>query len=391
MDKARILIVDDNTTNLEILSEILSPEYRISVAINGYEAIELASNTSSPDLILLDIMMPGIDGYQVCEILKKKQRTAQIPIIFITAVTDMESEERGLALGAVDYITKPIVPSIVKARVKTHLALFDQTRLQQQLVHQRTAELEKAMKEAEIANKAKDAFLANISHELRTPLNGMIGMTQLLMSTDPSTEQVELLNDALTSSSRLLSMVNDLLALTHMKSDEFKLHPSEFHIRGGLKPIINHFQKRSSEKGLAFDIDFKEEMPRMVLADVSCIRQILINLLNNAVQYTDEGDINVCVYALRNPAAEQTGQDTILSFSVSDTGVGIEHDKRGLIFEPFFIGENYMTKKTSGAGLGLAISRHLASKMGGYISLDSNTPDRTVFTFTVPCKTIPTK
>jgi putative two-component system response regulator len=137
-----VLIVDDTPENIDLLSEVLAPFYRIKVATNGERALKIASGDTKPDLILLDIMMPGISGYDVCQRLKRNSDTHGIPIIFVTAMSEMEDEKKGLELGAVDYITKPISPSIVLARIRTHLALYDQTRELERLVALRTAELQ---------------------------------------------------------------------------------------------------------------------------------------------------------------------------------------------------------------------------------------------------------
>jgi putative two-component system response regulator len=137
-----ILIVDDTPENIDLLTEVLSPYFRIKVALNGEKALKIAANDPKLDLILLDIMMPGINGYEVCQRLKRNSETHRIPIIFVTALSEMEDERKGLELGAVDYITKPISPAIVLARVRTHLALYDQTRELERMVALRTAELQ---------------------------------------------------------------------------------------------------------------------------------------------------------------------------------------------------------------------------------------------------------
>ncbi len=138
-----ILVVDDTPENIELLTEVLNPHYRTKIAINGDRALKIAFSDTPPDLILLDIMMPGISGYEVCEKLKANLDTRGIPVIFVTAMSEIADEKKGLELGAVDYITKPISPSIVLARVTTHLALYDQTRELERMVAIRTAELEK--------------------------------------------------------------------------------------------------------------------------------------------------------------------------------------------------------------------------------------------------------
>jgi putative two-component system response regulator len=137
-----ILIVDDTPENIDVLTEVLTPHYQTKVATNGEKALRIMSGEHKPDLILLDIMMPGISGYEVCQRLKRNSDTRGIPIIFVTAMGEMEDEKKGLELGAVDYITKPISPAIVLARVRTHLALYDQTRELERMVALRTAELQ---------------------------------------------------------------------------------------------------------------------------------------------------------------------------------------------------------------------------------------------------------
>jgi putative two-component system response regulator len=140
-EKSTILVVDDTPENIDILSGILHDTYKVKVALNGQRALAIAQKKPHPDMILLDVMMPEMDGYEVCSILKKNPATANIPVIFITAMNDEQSEEKGLNLGAVDYIFKPISPSITKSRIKTHLALFDQNRELERQVYVRTKEL----------------------------------------------------------------------------------------------------------------------------------------------------------------------------------------------------------------------------------------------------------
>jgi putative two-component system response regulator len=139
--KATILVVDDTPENIDVLSGILKPFYRIKAALNGKIALKIARETPKPDLILLDVMMPEIDGYEVCRQLKRNPETSKIPVIFITAKSEIQDEELGFSLGACDYITKPVSPPIVSARVRTHLSLYDQSRHLEKLVQLRTAEL----------------------------------------------------------------------------------------------------------------------------------------------------------------------------------------------------------------------------------------------------------
>lgn len=385
MDKARILVVDDTPDNLNILSELLSPEHKVNVALNGKDALRIASTGEPPDLVLMDIMMPGMDGYEVCTALKANEQTRQIPIVFVTAMNELEDEEKGLELGAVDYITKPFNPSIVLARVKTHLSLYNQTRLLQSLVNERTTELEKARDEAELANRAKSTFLANMSHELRTPLNGILGITQLLLATDPTKDQKEFLKDGLESSSRMLTVVNDLLELSKAEAGKVHLCPCQFSTRESLDQFFVLYNDQANQKGLDFTISIDPDVPDMLYADIGHIRQILMNLLNNAFRFTDNGSVEVSVNTWGECAQTPAGTGSLICFNVKDTGVGIPDDNQEYVFEPFSIGENFMTKVKSGAGLGLSISKRLVDLMGGHIWLKSQDGAGTTVSFTIPC------
>ncbi len=379
MEKARVLIVDDMPANIEMLSELLSHEYRVSVALNGFDAIELAKSSPMPDLILLDIMMPGIDGYQVCKILKENEDSRHIPVIFVTSRAEVQSEEKGFEFGAVDYVVKPFNPAVVLARVKTHIALYNQTRLLQNLIKERTAELEKAKNEAVMANKAKSNFLANMSHELRTPLNGIMGMTQILTNSDLSKENREFLEYAHQSSTHMLDMVNDLLEISNVEAGKIKLSPRDFNVRSSLEGVVAHYSKRATEKGLKLTFNIEDDFPLNLNADITRIRQVLINLLNNAIQFTEQGSSEISVSSVADR------HDTVkMYFTIADTGIGIAEDQHEKIFEPFTIGEDYMTKKYGGAGLGLSISKQIVTLMEGNLRFESSFCNKTVFSFLDP-------
>ncbi len=196
MDKPnqhRILVVDDTKENIEALFALLQDEYIIVAAKSGENALKKTHKTK-PDLILLDIMMPGMDGYEVCRRLKADKETEGIPIIFVSALSEAMDEAKAFELGAVDYITKPFIPSIIKARVRTHLSLKEYQTHLKEMVRERTLQLEEAKLEAQSANIAKSDFLMNMSHELRTPLNGIMAASSIIPDCNDKEERKDICN-----------------------------------------------------------------------------------------------------------------------------------------------------------------------------------------------------
>ena len=402
MDKARILTVDDTPSNLEVLASLLIPKYKVIAATNGKDALRITMSSSPPDLILLDIMMPDMDGYEVCSFLKAHEETKNIPVIFLTAMTAEDEEERGFRLGAVDYITKPFVPSILEARIKTHLHLHNNRLLLEEEVKERTQKLEKARLEAEQANMAKSLFLTNMNHELRTPLNGIMGITRLLMDTHMSDEQKEYLNHTLESSTRLLNIINDVMELASFDAGKMSFSPVCFRVEDIFEDMSHLYGNKALQQGIEFYSVEHGNAGLMYMGDVKKIRQILIYVLNNALRYTKAGKICLAcdVIPFSGSVSErweslqkqavwpenvEKSENRQLKFSISDTGVGIAEDKLSTLFDAFNIGENTLTKAHSGAGLGLTISKCLVEQMGGSIWLDSKEGVGTTVYFTIPC------
>lgn len=546
--RAVVLVVDDLPENIDILGGILAEEFTVKVATSGRKALQLAESVQ-PDLILLDIMMPEMDGYEVCSRLQQNPATSAIPVIFVTALSESGDEERGFATGCVDYLTKPVNPPIALARVRTHLALrkatrelerwnsslqaqvlqdhrrqqaqlrlyeleisscndlldavlaealeltessigyiyqydeasrlftlyswsngvlpvcsmlekqtvyeLDKTGLWGEAVRQRrpivtndyaapnplkkgypeghvplkrhlnlpilrdkqivavagvgnreqdytendlrqlelllhTAwtlvercksreELVVARKAAEESSRLKSQLLANLSHELRTPLNGIIGGAQLLRCTELSDEQDNYLQLLEGASSGELTMINNLLELVRMETEEITLRNAPFSVRRCIAEAVQVQEFAAHAKGLTIRQELPSDLPDELVGDRVRIMQMLQCLLGNAVKFTATGGVT-----LRLSGAAMASGGFSLLITVQDTGVGIEPDKLELIFELFTQSDMSNTRRFGGLGMGLTVCRRLACAMGGRVWAESEPGRGSTFYLELP-------
>ena len=376
----KILIIDDDESQLESMSCLLEPHYVVAGCTGSAEALARA-RMYQPDLILLDVMMEEMDGYEVCRRLKESSATRNIPVIFVTALDSVQDEAFGLSLGAIDYLSKPVNGAIALARIANHLTLKrseDALRRlnlhMEELVRQRTAELSEALSAAKIADRAKDAFLANISHELRTPLSAVIGFSGLAQPLCTNARQRDYLGKIMQAGSTLSAIINDLLDLSKITAGHMALESATFSLRALLDRNRSLMAYQAEEKGLTLVEQIDDDTPDVLLGDPLRLEQILLNLLSNAVKFTARGGIRVDV-GVHARQAERVG----LQIAVSDTGIGLDEADLQHLFKPFSQTDTSISRKFGGTGLGLAICKHLAEMMDGDISASSNPAGGTTF------------
>ncbi len=371
MNKDHILVVEDNETNRVYLNLLLEDEYRVSLAENGACALQIAAAHPQPQLILLDIVMPEMDGYEVCRRLKENPDTQDILVIFFTSLLERGGEYKGLSLGAIDYIAKPVQPELLRIRIKQHL----------DLLHTRKS-LQKALQKEHQANLAKSEFLANMSHEMRTPMHGILSYAQFgikRIGRVPPEKLLEYFTEIDACGERLMALLNDLLDLAKLESGKMDYTHQLNDIEEQIDIVLAGFTPIAEEKQLRMDKRIRSECRHLVF-DRNRIDQVLRNLLSNAVKFSKPGG-----RILFATSTVFENDQRFLKVTVKDQGIGLPEDELDAIFDKFI--QSSETKTGSGGtGLGLAICRQIISDHDGRIWAENNTDGGAVFSFTLPCR-----
>ncbi|MDD3813749.1 MAG: response regulator [Desulfocapsaceae bacterium] len=363
-----VLLIDDNlATRTPLVTVLEQADYNVVLGCCAEEAMKLLRSLT-PDIILLDVMMPGMNGFSFCRKLKKDPKYQDIPVIFLTSLSQQTDIVKGFDAGGQDYIIKPFNQQELLARVRTHIHLHDTL-----LENKRLSRL------ALDANRSKSEFLASMSHEIRTPLNSIIGMAEVLAETVLSSEQHEYVRIFRSAGENLLEIINDILDLSKIEAGQTELESIDFDLPTLLDSVTSLVSLRADEQETLIHTHIDSDVPFYLKGDPTRLRQILLNLVGNAVKFTQKGKVEIKV-----STETQSGHEQKLLFSITDNGIGIPADKQQLIFDSFTQADSLTTRKYGGTGLGLTICQKLLNIMQGRIWLISQPEKGSTFFFTIP-------
>ena len=318
--------------------------------------------------------MPVMDGYEVCRRLKSNPELRPIPVIMVSAGNTDDDVIAGLDAGADDYVSKPFSARIVESRVRSALRVKE---LHDECIRSNEL-LEEAKQAAEAANQAKSEFLSNMSHEIRTPMTAILGFTEVLAGNVTEPENVDAVKTIAHNGRHLLEVLNDILDLSKIESGKLCVEQLECSPCQVLADVASLMRVRASAKSLPLEVEYEGPIPCTIQSDPTRLRQILINLLGNAIKFTKSGKIRV-VTRLVDTQSDQPK----IQFDVIDTGIGMTEEQVGKLFQPFVQADSSTTRNFGGTGMGLTISIRLAEMLGGDVQVRSAAGEGSTFSATV--------
>jgi signal transduction histidine kinase len=388
----RLLIVEDVEDHALLLVRQLRGAFDVAFErAETPQELEAALAAHPWDAVIADFNLPGFNGLDALRMMQA--RGLDLPFIIVSGVIGEEMAVEAMKAGAHDFILKGkysrLVPALERElreaasrreRRQAEEELAKYREHLEELVRERTAELERAKVAAEAANHAKSEFLTNMSHEMRTPLTGVMGILDFMLMDYSQGEQRSYLEMAYTSAESLKRLIDDILDFSMLAAGKMSFRLKSFDLRGCIRSAADVLALEAGRKGLRFNLEICEGLPEEVVADEGRLRQVLVNLIGNAVKFTEQGEIHVACRRAPDPA--RPGQEVLLC-SVRDTGIGIPDDYQEKIFEKFTQVKVSTAMKSTGCGLGLAISRQIVETLGGKIWVESRKGEGSIFTFSI--------
>ncbi len=374
-----LLIIDDSSACREILASILREDgYLVEMAGDAESGLAQLTRRQ-PDLILLDIASPGCDGHDLLAHLQSDATTADIPVIVVTRSKNEEDIARAFAAGAKDLITKPLSPAVVRVRVKSVLAV---RRLHDELKRSRHA--------GQTGTQTKSDFIAKVSHEIRTPLTAMLGYIEIMQQDNASlpSGHLESLEVISRNGRHLLDLINDVLDLSKIEADKIELESIWCSPHQILQEAGSLLQLRAETKGISLRVEFDGGLPESIESDPTRIKQIVVNLLGNAIKFTSAGEVRMVARTVTDnrPAAPEDLK--FLEIEVIDSGIGMSQAQIATLFQPFSQASLSTTRQYGGTGLGLSITRQLVDLLGGQITVSSVVGQGSTFVVRLPVGTL---